>query len=79
VTSERTAKTEEQLAKTRQELRRFALGIHPAGLSEQGLGDALASLTADLPLPVDLAVSTDPIPPRIAACADLVCAEARVT
>jgi signal transduction histidine kinase len=75
-TNEGIGKAEEQLAKTNEELRRLARGIHPGGLSERGLGDALASLVADLPLPVDLAVSTDPIPPSIAACAYFLCAEA---
>jgi signal transduction histidine kinase len=75
-TNERIGKAEEQLAKTKEELHRLALGIHPGGLSEQGLGDALASLVADLPLPVDLAVSPDPVPPRIADCSYFLCAEA---
>ena len=52
------------------------VGIHPGGLSEHGLGDALASLVTDVRLPVNLAVTPDPIPPRIAACAYFLCAEA---
>ena len=36
------------------ELRVAARGIHPVVLSEAGLAQALRSLTADLPLPVDL-------------------------
>lgn len=75
-TWKRIGKAEEQLAETEEELHRLARGIHPGGLSEHGLGDALVSLVTDLRLPVDLAVSTDPIPPRIAACAYFLCAEA---
>ncbi len=75
-TREQIGKAEEQLAKTEEELRRLARGIHPGGLSERGLGDALASLVADLRVPVDLTVSTAAIPPNIAACTYFLCAEA---
>ncbi|MER7372480.1 sensor histidine kinase [Streptomyces lanatus] len=42
------------------ELRVAARGIHPVVLSEAGLAQALRSLTADLPLPVDLHVDKLP-------------------
>ncbi|MER5524235.1 ATP-binding protein [Streptomyces sp. NPDC002677] len=49
------------LEKGHAELRMAARGIHPVVLSEAGLVTALRSLTADLPLPVDL--RTDGLPP----------------
>jgi signal transduction histidine kinase len=45
-------------------------------LSEHGLADALAALAKDFPLPVDLNVTTEQLPQRVAAVAYFVCAEA---
>ncbi len=73
---ERLAKAETQLARTQEELRRLARGIHPRELSERGLAAALASLARDVPLPVKLAVSAPGDPPAAAACAYFVCSEA---
>jgi signal transduction histidine kinase len=75
-TSERIAQSESQLARTQEELRRLARGIHPRALSEQGLAGALAMLADDSTLPVDLAVAAIGIPPNVAACAYFVCSEA---
>lgn len=75
-TSERIAQSESQLARTQEELRRLARGIHPRALSEQGLAGALAMLAEDSTLPVDLAVATIGVPPNVEACAYFVCAEA---
>jgi signal transduction histidine kinase len=75
-TIERIAQSESQLARTQEELRRLARGIHPRELSEQGLAAALASLAEDFPLPVDLAVSTVQASPSAQACAYFVCSEA---
>jgi signal transduction histidine kinase len=50
--------------------------LHPRVLAEQGLAAALATLTRELPLPVELDVTTDQLPPPVAAVAYFVCAEA---
>jgi signal transduction histidine kinase len=73
---ERLAAAEIQLARTQEELRRLARGIHPRELSERGLAAALASLAGDVPLPVKLAVSVAGESPGAAACAYFVCSEA---
>jgi signal transduction histidine kinase len=52
------------------ELQEFSRGIHPAILSERGLGPALRTLARRSPVPVDLDVATDarfPEPIEIAA------------
>jgi signal transduction histidine kinase len=74
--AERIARAETQLARTQEELRRLARGIHPRELSERGLAAALAALARDVPLPVKLAVSVTGESPGAAACAYFVCAEA---
>src|SRR5262245_2080554 len=69
------AREEAQLAV--KELRELARGIHPALLSERGLGVALAALAARAPVPV--AVSGAPeqrIAPAIEAAAYYITAEA---
>src|SRR5207253_5616560 len=68
-TRERVAHAEGRLAQIRDELSRFACGIHPRELSEHGLGAALESLARDFPLPVDLVVSIDEASPAVEACA----------
>jgi signal transduction histidine kinase len=73
---ERLVRAETQLARTQEELRRLARGIHPRELSERGLAAALASLARDVPLPVKLAVSVTGESPGAAACAYFVCSEA---
>ena len=47
----------QELAQAITELRELAQGIHPAVLTERGLGPALEVLAARAPLPVELAVS----------------------
>jgi len=52
------------------ELREYARGIHPAVLTERGLGSALKALTRRCPIPVDLDIHTDgrlPEPIEVAA------------
>ncbi len=73
---ERLARAGIQLARTQEELRRLARGIHPRELSESGLAAALASLARDIPLPVKLSVSVTGASPGAAACAYFVCSEA---
>jgi signal transduction histidine kinase len=50
---------QEELAASLTELRELAHGIHPAVLTERGLGAALASLAARASLPVDVAVAVE--------------------
>ena len=45
---------QDQLAKGLEELRELARGIHPAILTERGLGPALQGLLARAPLPVEI-------------------------
>ena len=69
------AREEAQLAV--KELRELARGIHPAVLSDRGLGAALEALAARAPVPVDISgVPEDPLDPAIEACAYFVTAEA---
>jgi signal transduction histidine kinase len=48
------ASAQEQLSKGLEELRELARGIHPAVLTERGLGPALQGLFARAPLPVEI-------------------------
>jgi signal transduction histidine kinase len=75
-TREQIARAEDQLVRTLEELRRLAHGLHPRMLSEHGLAGALAALAKDLPLPVDLDVTSTQLPQRVQAVAYFVCAEA---
>jgi signal transduction histidine kinase len=52
-TRDQMAHAEDQLARTLEELRRLAHGLHPRVLSEHGLAGALAVLAKDLSLPVE--------------------------
>src|SRR3569833_4467930 len=45
------------------ELRDLARGIYPPVLQDRGLDAALSSLTARMPIPVDVEVAVDPRPP----------------
>jgi signal transduction histidine kinase len=75
-TREQIARAEDQLVRTLEELRRLAHGLHPRMLSEHGLAGALAALAKDLPLPVDLDVTSTQLPQRVQAVAYFICAEA---
>jgi signal transduction histidine kinase len=69
------AREEAQLAV--RELRELARGIHPAVLSDRGLGPALEALAARAPVPVEVnGVPTDALAPPVEACAYFVTAEA---
>jgi signal transduction histidine kinase len=70
------ARAEDQLSHTLEDLNRLATGLHPRALAEQGLRDALVELARDIPLPVDLEVTSVQLPPRIAAAVYFICAEA---
>jgi signal transduction histidine kinase len=59
------------------ELRELARGIHPAVLSDRGLGAALEALAQRTPLPVELeGVPQERLPPGVEAAAYFVVAEA---
>jgi signal transduction histidine kinase len=75
-TREQIAHAEDQLVRTLEELRRLAHGLHPRVLAEHGLASALAVLAKDLLLPVEIKVTGNQLPERVAAAAYFVCAEA---
>jgi signal transduction histidine kinase len=75
-TRDQMAHAEDQLARTLEELRRLAHGLHPRVLSEHGLVGALAALAKDLSLPVEIKISDDQLPERVAVAVYFVCAEA---
>jgi PAS domain S-box-containing protein len=59
------------------ELRELARGLHPAVLSERGLGPALGALADRAPVPVDIAAAVDGrLPPAVEAAAYYVVSEA---
>src|SRR6478609_4950437 len=66
----------EKLAVALAELREFARGIHPAFLSERGLGSAVEALVARAPLNVESSVNLDErLPAPVEAAAYFVIAE----
>jgi PAS domain S-box-containing protein len=65
-----------ELAHALEELRELARGIHPAVLTERGLGAALESLAVRMPLPVELRIPEDRLPAAVEAAAYYVAAEA---
>jgi signal transduction histidine kinase len=75
-TRDQMARAEDQLARTLEELRRLGYGLHPRVLSEHGLAGALAVLAKDLSLPVEIKISDDQLPERVAVAVYFVCAEA---
>ena len=71
----RQAREEAQIAVT--ELRELARGIHPAVLSDRGLGPALEALAARAPVPVDVSgVPEQSLPKEVEAAVYFVTAEA---
>jgi signal transduction histidine kinase len=58
------------------ELQELAAGIHPALLTEQGLGPALASLGERSPVPVRLSVLPERLPAFLEAAVYFTCSEA---
>ena len=66
----------EELSLALEELRELARGIHPAVLSDRGLGAALEALAGRSPVPVELAPVPGPLPAPVEAAAYFVVAEA---
>jgi signal transduction histidine kinase len=65
-----------ELSVALQELRELARGIHPAVLTDRGLGAALQSLADRTPVPVDVSLTGRTLPEPIAAAAYYVVSEA---
>jgi signal transduction histidine kinase len=70
------ARAAEQLARTRDELRELAAGLHPGGLEQGTLADALASLASRSPVPVVVSAPSAALPDEVAVAAYFVCSEA---
>jgi signal transduction histidine kinase len=71
------AQAREEAQHAVKELRELARGIHPAVLSDRGLGAALEALAARAPVPVEVSgVPDEPLAPAIEAAAYFVTAEA---
>jgi PAS domain S-box-containing protein len=68
--------TAEELGQVLEELRELARGIHPAVLTDRGLGPALEALVARAPLPVELALADANLPAPVEAAAYYVVSEA---
>ena len=66
----------EELALALEELRELARGIHPAVLTERGLGPALESLASRAPLPVVVDAPEERLPEPVEAAAYFVVSEA---
>jgi signal transduction histidine kinase len=66
----------DELGRALEELREFARGIHPAVLTDRGLGPALEALAERTPLPVDLCeMPPERLPAPVEAAAYFVVAE----
>jgi signal transduction histidine kinase len=74
--ADRLAAAREDLEEARAELRELAAGIHPALLTERGLGAALAVLADRSPVPVRLAAPCGRLPAIIETAVYFVCSEA---
>jgi signal transduction histidine kinase len=67
---------ERELHQAQAELQELAAGIHPALLTDLGLGPALSLLAERAPVPVRLVVAPDRLPAAIETAVYFVCAEA---
>src|SRR5439155_286295 len=59
-----------------EELRELARGLHPAALTEQGLGPALEGVANRLPIEVDVSAPAERLPENIEATAYYIVSEA---
>jgi signal transduction histidine kinase len=71
----RLAAASKELAEAQADLDKLAAGIHPALLTEQGLGPALGSLAARSPVPVRLVIPPQRLPGFIETAVYFVCSE----
>jgi signal transduction histidine kinase len=69
-------RAEDQLARSRTDLRALAAGLHPRELTENGLAAVLASLAESSQVTVELTVPVDRVPSDVEAAAYFVCSEA---
>jgi signal transduction histidine kinase len=67
---------QDELGRAIEDLRELARGIHPAVLSDRGLGAALETLTKCAPIPVELCTCDEELPSQVEAAAYFVIAEA---
>jgi signal transduction histidine kinase len=74
--AERIDRSEAQVARTLEELRRLAHGLHPRVLTEAGLAGALASLGEQAPIQVEVVAPTARLPAEVEAVAYFLCSEA---
>ena len=75
--AELLAQAREQASDAARDLRELTRGLHPSGLSEQGLRGALASLAANAPLPVEIGdLPTRRLPEPVEVTAYFLAAEA---
>jgi signal transduction histidine kinase len=72
----RLAAAGKELAEAQADLEKLAAGIHPALLTERGLGSALAALAQQAPLPVRLDAPSRRLPTVIETAVYFVCSEA---
>jgi signal transduction histidine kinase len=72
----RLAAAGKELVEAQADLDKLAAGIHPALLTEQGLGPALASLAARSPVPVRLVIPSLRLPGVVETAAYFICSEA---
>ena len=70
------AQVREELTEALEELRELARGIHPAILSDRGLGPALEAVAARSVVPVELSTPSDRLPPQVEAAIYYVVSEA---
>ena len=74
--AELLGRASEELTVGLEDLRELARGLHPAILSDRGLGAALEALATRAPVPVELdGVPTERLPPPVEAAAYYVVAE----
>jgi signal transduction histidine kinase len=73
---ERIERTEAQLARTLEELRELAHGLHPRVLTEAGLAGALGSLAEQAPVQVEVVAAAGKLPAEVEAVAYFLCSEA---
>ena len=66
----------EELDKALEELRELARGLHPAALTDQGLGPALRTLAERLPVEVRVDALDERLPGHLEATAYYICSEA---